>query len=93
MTRETSSGPTWNSLGSVNLWVRLSKVQISFFIQSFSMQVKNTDHLLEEIFFGVIESVLIDSSVLFVAVMQTPTPHAITTITVSTSGQDGENTK
>lgn len=25
----------------------------------------------------------------FVAVMQTPTPHAITTITVSTSGQDG----
>lgn len=51
------------------------------------MQVKNTDHLLEEIFFGVIESVLI------VAVMQTPTPHAITTITVSTSGQDGENTK
>lgn len=57
------------------------------------MQVKNTDHLLEEIFFGVIESVLIDSSVLFVAVMQTPTPHAITTITVSTSGQDGENTK
>lgn len=30
---------------------------------------------------------------LFVAVMQTPTPHAITTITVSTSGQDGENTK
>lgn len=57
------------------------------------MQVKNTDHLLEDIFFGVIESVLIDSSVLFVAVMQTPTPHAITTITVSTSGQDGENTK
>lgn len=58
------------------------------------MQVKNADHLLEEnFFFCVIEIVLIDSSVLLVAVMQTPTPHAITTITVSTSGQDGENTK
>lgn len=57
------------------------------------MQLKKPDHLLEEIFVGVIESVLIDSSVFFVAVMQTPTPHAFTTITVSTSGQDGENTK